>query len=456
MLWSPMLRRDPRCAISAGLLGGRTMFLIDRLRRVNVAYHFALYCLMMLSTIIVHITTPPLLAGVPPTWWLFPLGAILVAGSSLLADIDAAPASILRHLLVVLVLTPSMVLTVRWGLSLTFPIATVLSFALLAAASRVTLPNWRFGFLPEKWLLWGALGASVFYTMAHLFLFAGLENINFDVSKVYAFREGAEAQLPGWMSYLRGAVSGALLPIATALALRSKNAGLVAVCLVTALLIFGVTSHKSAVAYPLLVCLAYFLATRSRPVLWLVLAVALALVVSAITHVLDFGLDFHPFGIQPRWVAAIVLRRALLTTAMLNSVYLDYFASSPDRLYWWSNSRITFGMIPAPSELSPPLLIGKEVFWDETLAANTGFFGSGIANASYLGLAIYSVGVGLFLSIVNWVAARQGSAVAVAALAVPFAIIGVASDLLTALLSHGAGLALILLMATRPRKDMRA
>src|SRR5690606_30617982 len=92
-----------------------------------------------------------------------------------------------------------------------------------------------------------------------------------------------------------------------------------------------------------------------------------------------------------------------------------------------------------------------EYFGRPMMSANTGYFGVGFANAGYLGLAIYTFIMGVFMAFVRWVERKQGAPFAASALAVTFLGMIMIADPSVALFTHGGAVACLLVAVIVPK-----
>ena len=109
-------------------------------------------------------------------------------------------------------------------------------------------------------------------------------------------------------------------------------------------------------------------------------------------------------------------------------------------------------MVDNPHGVTAPFLIGEEYFGDTDTSANAGMIGSGYANAGLIGVAVYAALIGLLISVLNAYGRRIGHAfVTAASLSTIFNVV-TSTDLVTAILTHGL-LLLLLLLALFPPAD---
>lgn len=276
-------------------------------------------------------------------------------------------------------------------------------------------------------------------------MFGGLAYFNLDIERVYEFRASAASQLPPVFGYVYSNVSSVLMPIALTLALKYKNNYLVALTIFCSVMLFGMTHHKSVLFGPFAVAILYMFLQRAKSpdiIGWMFAGLIAACLteVFVMRQLLGSG--------DPAYVTSLIVRRVLLVPSMLDGRYTDLFDILPK--YYWSTSRLGEWLSENPHGIAAPFLIGEEYFGDVTMSANAGMIGSGFSNAGLVGVAIYAVVVGLLISILNAYGSRIGHAfVSAASLATVFNVV-TSTDLVTALLTHGLLLLLLVLSLFPP------
>jgi hypothetical protein len=365
---------------------------------------------------------------------------------SLACGNDDKPSRFFLHLIVLWLVTPTLVLSVSGDRPLDFPMGTIAAFLLVAGVSRFfPLPTMGAAMISGRAGMWISAG-MVFALIAAIFMIGDRSLINFDIRRVYEFRRAAAAALPPIFAYLVYIAASAILPIGTALALSRKSWGMVVAFVAAGVLIMALTAEKAPAFYPPAVICIYFGLRFKHPAMVLVALFAIVLAASAIDVELWRRLGAHglPFGT----LSSLMVRRAILIPSVLDWCYLDFFKSSGN-YYWWSDSRITMGLVNSPFDLAAPNLVGRECFGNPSIWADTGWIGSGAANAGYIGITAYSVVIGLILSFLDGLAVRLGNRIVIAALALSMWTVTTGSDLLTTLLTHGFAMALVFLLLLR-------
>ena len=285
----------------------------------------------------------------------------------------------------------------------------------------------------------GILGAGVLLYIA----FGGLATFNLNLERVYEFRRDSAERLPAVFGYFYSNLASAVIPLCLALAFILKARLSALLVIVLAILLFGMTHHKS-VFFSTLIAIAFFLVFRSRNPVIKVGLLFVVLCVLAVIEVLLYGAFFG--GDLPGIYSSYFIRRTLLVPSLADRAYVEFFLSNP--YFFWAQSKITFGLVISPSDVTVPFLIGREYFGDADLAANAGFVGSGYANAGVGGVALYGLILGLIVAIVDSFGRRIGAGLVAAVCLLPVITMVTSTDVVTALLSHGVLLLLISLSVT--------
>ncbi len=322
-----------------------------------------------------------------------------------------------------------------------------LSFAILWICFTVfsALPMKPLSIAPlsTKYILFIVFGA----TLGAVFIqaaFGGLQYFNLDIERVYEFRREAASSLPVIFGYLYSNVASVLVPLALVLSFKFRAYWLVLLALVCTVILFGMTHHKSVLFGPPAVALLYVFFTRMKKPEMIGLFF-MAIPVICIAELLYLRVFAHTD--LPGYINSLLARRMLFVPAMLDTLYIDYF--SLHEKYYWSGSRLGSWAGENPHGVAAPFLIGSEYFSDDDMSANAGAIGGGYANAGLIGVAIYSTVSGLLVALLNAFGRRVGHALVTAvSLATVFNIL-TTTDLVTAFLTHGLVL-LVLILALFP------
>ncbi|WP_374525853.1 hypothetical protein [Sphingopyxis sp.] len=355
-----------------------------------------------------------------------------------MAPVDRDARSILLNIFLSIYLVPLLVLLALGGRPLSSLFIVAACSLVMFQISRIRLPSVEFVKVSPEFFLGAIAFLSVILIMM-LYFFLGFKYFNIDFREVYNFREDAAENLPSLFSYLSSIFSKALIPLGVVSALLYRQPLVVLGFAVISLFLFGFTSHKSMIFYPLIAAIIYYSLSRSIDYskILILLVAAMAVCVIDVALMSLNGPD-SVWG----WYTSLLLRRALFVPPLLDFHYIEFFSNHP--LIYWADSRLTFGLLQSPYDLTAPYLIGNVYFGDDT-GANTGFIGSGFAQAGLFGALLYSAGAGLTLALLNAHGRRQGVAFISSVTAIQMVTMFSSTDFVTLFLSHGVLLSFLLL-----------
>lgn len=319
-------------------------------------------------------------------------------------------------------------------------VASISFFALICMLVVIPIRLPTLSMVPMETLMWVLMVFCALYIVAIISL-GGLRFVNLDILAVYEFRRDAADNLPGIFGYLSPIVTKAVIPVAFAIAIYKKHWISVGLLTATSVFIFAVTSSKMPLFVPFAIAGFYFLI--SRP--WRMIAIVLA-------HMLVVAVSlFSPLvGDQDRLFGAFTLRRVYFIPALIDNKYFEFF--SVNAFVRWADSRITFGLIQNPYDLSPPRIIGSNYFLAET-HANTGWLGSGYSNLGYWGMFIYALIIAFLIKYTDSIARKTDIGFASAVFMIPFLTLFTSTDLPAMFLTHG--LLFLLVLVTIFKKESR-
>lgn len=264
----------------------------------------------------------------------------------------------------------------------------------------------------------------------------GFRYFNLDLSKVYDYREDVADKLEqGVMSYIIVWASKVAGPVLLAICLWKRKFFLAALVIALHVVWFGISAHKGVLFYPGLVLSLWYWFRRTRA-----LAIVAIIYFSIVLGCLAFYLLFNEVAI-----GSMFIRRVFFVPARLTFVYYEFFSDNP--FVYWSQ---TFGslFVDYPYELNTGKLIGD--YLGTGAAANNSFFATGYMHAGVVGVVIYGVLVGLLMRLIDSIAQDRIPAwLAVSAIIVPAQALIISSDLMTSMLTHGFGVALLMLLLLR-------
>lgn len=283
---------------------------------------------------------------------------------------------------------------------------------------------------------------AILFALASQAAYGGMATFNLDIERVYEFRREAASNLPAIFRYVYSNVASVLVPLALVLSYKFRAYWLMALAFACSIILFGMTHHKSVLFTPPAVTLLYILFLRMRsPQMLGIVFLAIPLLCAVELLYIRFIVGVPEAG----YISSLLARRVLFVPSLLDGMYIDYFNHSPK--YYWSASRILSWALDNPFGTTAPFLIGSEYFSDSDMSANAGVIGSGYSNAGLLGVAIYAAVSGVLLAVLNAHGRRIGHALVTAVSLTTIFNILTTTDLLTAILTHGLLLLLVLLAA---------
>jgi O-antigen polymerase len=152
-----------------------------------------------------------------------------------------------------------------------------------------------------------------------------------------------------------------------------------------------------------------------------------------------------------RTLAALVGERMTGMPGLLTGYYYEFFSSHPKALLGHS---ILKSLVDYPYALEPRRMIGFVYFHDTGMSANANLWADAYANFGYAGIICFTCLLALVLWLYDSTAAGRNLYVAALVIALPaFAVAN--SGLLTSLLTHGIGLAMLLMYLMPASLDER-
>ncbi|QCI11300.1 hypothetical protein E6B08_07700 [Pseudomonas putida] len=271
------------------------------------------------------------------------------------------------------------------------------------------------------------------------FYFSGAKS-NLDFSAVYEYREqNAELTAQGVFAYTNNWTFQVFTIYLICFALLARRYLIVVLLLAVQVYFFSIASHKSILFLPILVVSVWFYLGRSDSLLILPVACVGVMLLSLLSY--SFLDDL--------WLSSLLSRRVFYVPADLCFVYFDYFSTHAQ--VYWSNSVLSSLFIYPYGDIGIPYVIGGYLGKPD-MGANNGFVSSGYAHAGLFGVFFYATLVGLLLKLVNDLSSgRMPIWVAVAISLVPLRSLLLSSDLFTVMLTHGFGIAILMMYLSRKR-----
>ena len=305
----------------------------------------------------------------------------------------------------------------------------LLSFGVLLVVTAASKIN--YAFIPKKripvnplyfaWIL-------LFCGLIPILFFGSYSGVEFTVEKIYENRELISNNQFALFEYVHPILSKAVLPFLLLVYIHKKKYLFALVILILSFSMFFLVQHRAALIYPVMVISGHYLYKYHLKnfgyfITWSIIVIVAAMIVN-----LFYG-DFLGVGLPD-----FVLRRSLMVPSILQSVYLEFFTENP--FTFFSDSKVTLGMIQYPYDKSVPYLIGE--FIDLPQAhANAGIVGSGYQHAGIFGVFIYSMILATVMLTIDVLTPHEWKSVAFGMALPGFYWIICSSDVLSVFLTHG-------------------
>ena len=325
---------------------------------------------------------------------------------------------------------------------LPFTIAMATSMAILAGMRHIHRPSWV---VPLR-LTTGGYATGILLValgvIAYMSATTGLSLNLPGLLDVYDTRDtfgDAVSDAGTSIAYVVVWAANVIAPLLMAIGLRRRAPLLAVVGIVLELLIYAVTGFKSALFASLLVVgLVVLLTVRRAPrAAWLPASATLLVAGVVLIDQLNESIV----------ATSILVRRVLEVPALVTVRYFDYFTDHPT--FNLGHSILRFWIRP-PSDITPPELVGSTYFEVNTWA-NGGLWADAFANFGFVGILVFSIGLGVVLWLLDVVSDGTDLAITGSVVAV-IAVILTNTAFLTATMSHGLGL-LILAYSLMPRGE---
>ncbi|WP_019143181.1 hypothetical protein [Noviherbaspirillum massiliense] len=358
------------------------------------------------------------------------------------------PSTLFFHLTLVFVVIPMLVLFYAEGKDWEYPAQVVAAYifsVLLLRFIKVNPPSFSY---PPKYTLQRMLLLMVLVYLGSIFAMGGGAYLNFDLTKVYDFRTDAANNLPGVFGYISPPMGKVVVPIGLVLSLIYKRYASAFLYLISAVLIFGLTANKAPLFNPFLVLFIYLISSSKN----LTVKFNVGILIVILLSIGDFWMAVNQdnsngsFG----WVGSLMLARMFFLPPEINYMYYDFFSNH--EWVFFSDSKITLGLLNYPYPLDAPHLIGRYYFNSDITSANTGWIGSGYMHAGFAGMLAYAALTAVIFKYVDACARRSGElGLVTASIVIPIFSLVTASDLPTTILTHGLWANMILIACFQKR-----
>lgn len=296
----------------------------------------------------------------------------------------------------------------------------------------ISLKPWRLGkFLTSKLLVILSLSLITSGTLFIIILRGGLGYFNLNFSEVYVYRDDINTISDGMIAYWITWVSKVIVPFFVVISYHRKRFLITLLLFLLQLFVFGITSHKSVIFYPIISLFGYVFLMKERK------GIFLPLVSSIIILFFWFLFVFSDLVLLP----SLVLRRTYFVPSYLYFAYIDFFQDNPK--IFWSNSFLA-NFVDYPYQFSSSTIVARSL--GEKSGANTTFLATAYMHGGLLGSTFYGILLGLVFRLIDSMRSGSMPACVVLGIMLPSVIsLMVNADLMTALLTHGIAFAIIII-----------
>jgi len=352
------------------------------------------------------------------------------------------PSYHLYNILIFISIIPMLVLYSCKNLSSLYMIYTILSLYTIRLILNINWPFVRIKFINYKLLM--LLNFIIAVATLLLLFYINKDYFNLDVMKVYEYRRIISQNTPDYIEYIYNIIFKGSLPIIYLFILFKTKKTINKIFFIVAfsalyIFIFGITSHKFFLFIIPFMTFIYLLFSRFRDISGFILLSFLTFLV--IWFVLGFSSpNFYWFFIESLFIVRIIF-----VPANLNFAYYEFFKENPFIFFTDSKFILTHYFLEYPYDIDLAHLIGREIFNNPSLGANTGWIGSGFAQAGLYGMLIYSTIIGIVFKYLDFLSRYIDYRFIVISFFPYVIILFLSSDLKTVFLTHGFLLYLIFL-----------
>lgn len=275
----------------------------------------------------------------------------------------------------------------------------------------------------------------ILVTVLWLIARGGLNYFNLDLVKVYDYRRTVDAVVNiGIWGYINTWTFKVFNPLLISWSLFRKNYPVFVFSLLLQILLFGISSHKSVLFYPVLILALYFFIERRY---------SLHLIVMGIVGII--GISDMPLFISGQiFPVSLFIRRLMYVPALLNYAYYELF--SQNGLVYWTTVKPFSFFFEYPFDYPPPQLVSLYLWGHTNTWANNGFLATSYMHFGFVGMVIFSLIIGMLLRLIDiLVRNRLPLWFGLSLVVVPLFSLFTSADLTTALLNHGLGISMFLL-----------
>ena len=283
-----------------------------------------------------------------------------------------------------------------------------------------------------------------FLTLLSLIFSQGITKFNYDFNDLYDFRS-TRTSLPGLVEFFTAFSTQLLLPIILLLSFIEKKIILILFIFLFYVFFFLYTNQKTFIFTPiLLLTLFYLIKKKINRIVY-----TITLVVSIVSF-LEIIILFTQFDFPPLFSESTI-RRLFFIPNLVNDHYIEYFSKAD--FYYWSDSKITFGLLHGPS-INMSHAIGS-YYYNAESNANTGFIGSGYGHFGLFGILIYLLVFSLTIILIEAIADKFSNYTLIALFFMPFFTLITSSDLPSIYFSNGLGTSILFLFLFKKQLNIK-
>lgn len=281
--------------------------------------------------------------------------------------------------------------------------------------------------------------AILLFALGLLILHVG-GTFNLSMSSVYDFRQEFNESLTFPLNYLLPFAGGPLNGFIVAYLMHKKKYKLLVIPVVVGILLFGFSTHKAMLFYPLFAASVYSAITSRAGHIYLM---GLFIFLSAATF-LTAGTGLEDF------LGSSFANRLVFIPAQIHYFFFREFAEIGPQ--FWAESRLSFGLAQSDIPLPSVNYIGLMMTGNAEIGANTGWIANGYMNGWLFGIVLYAIIMATTLHVIDSLGERYGYGFIGAAFAIPIFNIINSIDLLAGYLTGGLSLLFVIaLLFIRPK-----
>lgn len=315
-----------------------------------------------------------------------------------------------------------------------YTIFVAISFIIVSLFSKIKLKELPRPLTPFSPVVVSMLLVSI--SMAAIFADGLFSNFNLSLYDVYDHRaavsesglgNGAFSYILGWAPKLG---TGALIIYA----ISKRSLSILLFGLFCQFLFFATLNHRAFIFYPIAI-MGIAVAYRFRARSWMVLSGCGAIAFLATVSYILWG-EF--------WTGTLYTYRIFFLPTLINYGYHDLFQ---DYGHTYLSTGALRRFIDYPFFSDPPYLVADYLFNTPEVMANTGFLGTAYMHFGFPGMVGFALIIGLLIALADALASQSslGIGLATGFLFPAYFDLILSADLLTAIVTHGLALTLLML-----------